>query len=95
MRTWSGYGHKTGIDLPNEKEGVAPSAPWKLRTQRQKWYAGETISLAIGQGALTVTPLQLARAIGGIAMGGVWRQPHLVDTPDWKDKPTTWPLGAG
>ena len=87
-----GYGHKTGIDLPGEKEGVAPSEPWKLRTQRQKWYAGETISLSIGQGALTVTPIQLARAIGGIAMSGVWRQPHLVKSPDWKDKPVEWAL---
>ena len=73
-----GYGHQTGIDLPHEKEGVVPSTEWKLRNYRQKWYAGETISVAIGQGALTVTPLQLARAIGGIAMGGVWHHPHLV-----------------
>jgi len=89
-----GYGHKTGIDLPNEAEGVAPSEKWKLRTQRQKWYAGDTISLSIGQGALTVTPLQLARAIGGIAMGGKWRQPHLVVAPGWKDQPAEWSLGA-
>ena len=57
-------------------------AKWKLRNYRQKWYAGETISVAIGQGALTVTPLQLARAIGGIAMGGIWYQPHLVKEKD-------------
>ena len=87
-----GYGHKTGVDLPNEMEGTAPSEKWKLRTQRQKWYAGETISLSIGQGALTVTPIQLARAIGGIAMGGQWRQPHLVKSPEWKDKPVEWSL---
>ena len=43
-----------------------PSEKWKIRTQRQKWYAGETPSVAIGQGALTVTPIQLARAIGGV-----------------------------
>jgi penicillin-binding protein 2 len=49
-----------------------------MRLFRQKWYAGETISVSIGQGALTVTPLQLARAIGGIATGGVWQKPHLV-----------------
>ena len=87
-----GYGHKTGIDLPNEMEGTAPSEKWKLRTQRQKWYAGETISLSIGQGALTVTPIQMARAIGGIAMGGQWRQPPLVKSPEWKDKPVEWSL---
>ncbi|MGB9606172.1 MAG: penicillin-binding protein 2, partial [Bryobacteraceae bacterium] len=65
-----GFGHKTGIDLPHEAEGVVPSSQWKMRMFRQKWYAGETISVAIGQGALTVTPLQLAYAIGGLAMGG-------------------------
>jgi len=73
-----GYGRKTGIDLPNEATGTVPSTKWKMRTFRQKWYAGETISVSIGQGALTVTPLQLAVAVGGIATGGVWQQPHLV-----------------
>src|SRR5262249_28287209 len=51
---------------------------WKLRTQREKWYAGETISVAIGQGALLVTPIQLASAFSGISMGGAWYKPHLV-----------------
>jgi penicillin-binding protein 2 len=74
----AGLGAKTGIDLPYEASGVVPSTRWKMRTQRQKWYAGETISVSIGQGALTVTPLQLAHAIGGIAVGGVWYRPHLV-----------------
>jgi penicillin-binding protein 2 len=74
----AGFGHKTGIDLPHEAEGVMPSTRWKARLFRQKWYAGETISVAIGQGAVTVTPLQLAAAIGGIAVGGVWNPPHLV-----------------
>ncbi len=74
----AGLGHKTGIDLPNEAEGLMPSSKWKLRTQREKWYAGETISVAIGQGAVTVTPIQLAEAIGGIVSGGVWHKPHLV-----------------
>ena len=74
----AGIGKKTGIDLPGEAEGLMPSSKWKLRTQRQKWYAGETISVAIGQGAVTVTPLQLASAIGGIVSGGVWYKPHLV-----------------
>ena len=74
----AGFGTKTGIDLPGEAEGLMPSSKWKLRTQREKWYAGETISVAIGQGAVTVTPLQLASAMGGLAMGGVWYRPHLV-----------------
>ncbi len=73
-----GLGKRTGIDLPGEVEGVVPSTKWKLRNFREKWYAGETISVAIGQGALTVTPIQLASAIGGLAMGGVFYKPHLV-----------------
>ncbi len=85
-----GFGHPTGIDLPNEKEGVMPSAQWKLRNYRQKWYAGETPSVAIGQGALTVTPLQLARALGGLAMGGVWHRPRLVASE--ADKVVQWKL---
>jgi len=74
----AGYGRPTGVDLPNEASGVVPSSEWKIRNFRQKWYAGETISVSIGQGALTVTPIQLARAIGGIAMGGIWYKPHLL-----------------
>jgi penicillin-binding protein 2 len=87
----AGYGHLTGIDLPHEKAGVVPSTEWKLRNFRQKWYAGETISVGIGQGALTVTPLQMARAIGGLAIGGVWHHPHLVKTAA-EDKPDVWHL---
>jgi penicillin-binding protein 2 len=74
----AGLGSKTGIDLPHEAPGLVPSPTWKMRNYRQKWFAGETISVAIGQGALTLTPLQLASAIGGIAAGGVWHRPHLV-----------------
>ncbi|MBL8290253.1 MAG: penicillin-binding protein 2 [Bryobacterales bacterium] len=77
----AGLGKKTGIDIPHEAEGTVPSTRWKIRTFRQRWFAGETISVAIGQGALTVTPLQLAHAIGGLAMGGVWHKPHLVRDP--------------
>ena len=73
-----GFGHRTGIDLPHEAEGIMPSTRWKARLFRQKWYAGETISVSIGQGATTVTPLQLASAIGGIAVGGVWHTPHMI-----------------
>jgi len=88
----AGLGHPTGIDLPHEALGVVPSEKWKLRNFRQKWYAGETPSVAIGQGALTVTPIQLARAIGGLAMGGVWQHPHLLKTPDKPLKPDVWAL---
>jgi penicillin-binding protein 2 len=74
----AGLGLKTGIDLPGEAEGVVPSTKWKLRTQRDKWYPGETISVSIGQGALEVSPMQLAFAIGGMVNGGKWFTPHLV-----------------
>ncbi len=73
-----GLGQRTGIDLPNEAAGVIPSEEWKIKNFRQKWYAGETISVGIGQGAVTVTPVQLARAIGAVGMGGVLRRPHLA-----------------
>ncbi len=78
-----GLGHKTGIDLPSEEPGLMPSAEWAERVYHRKWYAGETISVAIGQGAVIATPLQLARMISGIAMGGVFKQPHLLkDAPN-------------
>src|SRR5438128_5529015 len=78
-----GLGRKTGIDLPEELPGLMPSAEWVERVYHRKWYAGETISVSTGQGAVITTPLQLARMIGGIAMGGVFKQPHLLkDAPN-------------
>ena len=74
----NGLGKKTGIDLPDEKAGLMPNPKWKIRAFRQKWMGGETINVGIGQGAVSVTPLQLASAIGGLAQGGVWYKPHLV-----------------
>jgi penicillin-binding protein 2 len=82
-----GFGKKTGIDLPGEAEGIMPSPKWKLRTQHEKWFAGDTISLAIGQSYLVVTPIQLAVAIGGLAMGGEWHKPHLVRSAAGTDQP--------
>jgi penicillin-binding protein 2 len=73
-----GIGHKTGIDLPSEEPGLMPSQEWVERTFHRKWYAGEVISVATGQGAVTTTPLQLARLIGGIASGGIFKQPHML-----------------
>lgn len=73
-----GIGEKTGIDLPDEATGVMPSTEWKLRTFHEKWYAGETVSVGIGQGAVAVTPIQLLRAIAGIASGGALKRPHVV-----------------
>ena len=74
-----GLGEKTGIDLPNEVSGVMPSEKWKWQTQRQKWFAGETISVGIGQGAIAITPVQLLRAISAISMGGRMVVPHVVN----------------
>ncbi len=88
----AGLGEKTGVDLPNEASGTVPSPEWKLRNFRQKWFAGETISVSIGQGALTVTPLQLARAIGGLAIGGTWHVPHLLLSASKAEKPHEWAL---
>jgi penicillin-binding protein 2 len=76
--TTFGLGQKTGIDLPQEVSGIMPSEEWKAKLYKQKWFAGETISVSIGQGAVAATPIQLARALGGIAMGGVLRTPHVV-----------------
>jgi penicillin-binding protein 2 len=73
-----GLGEKTGIDLPNEAVGIVPSPEWKMRNYHQKWFAGETISVGIGQGALAVTPIQMVRAIAGLASGGVLKRPHVV-----------------
>jgi penicillin-binding protein 2 len=76
-----GIGQKTGIDLPGEVSGVMPSEEWKMKTFHEKWYAGEAISVGIGQGAVAISPVQLVRAIAGIASGGVLKRPHVVE-PD-------------
>ncbi len=73
-----GLGRRTGIDLPAEKFGVVPSREWKERMLGERWYPGETISVAIGQGFVTVTPLQMAMLIGTIANNGVQYQPRVV-----------------
>jgi len=73
-----GLGHRTGIDLPSEETGLVPSEEWAERVYHRKWYAGETISVSVGQGAVTTTPLQLARMIAGVASGGILVQPHFL-----------------
>lgn len=73
-----GLGALTGIDLPHEAPGLIPDGAWKMRQQKQPWYPGETVSVAIGQGAVTTTPLQLARLAAAIANGGKLVRPHLV-----------------
>ena len=76
--TMLGLGQKTGVDLPQEVTGVFPSEEWKIKNFKQKWYAGETISVGIGQGAVATTPIQLARAFGAITTDGSLRRPHLA-----------------
>lgn len=73
-----GFGQKTGIDLPHERTGIVPSAEWKKKRFDQNWYPGDTVNIGIGQGYLTVTPLQLAHAVGTIAMHGVKMRPHVL-----------------
>ena len=77
--TLLGLGQKTGIDLPQEVSGVMPSEEWKIRNFKQKWYAGETISVGIGQGAVVTTPVQLMRALGAISTGGKLVVPHVAN----------------
>ncbi|HTV57916.1 MAG TPA: penicillin-binding protein 2 [Verrucomicrobiae bacterium] len=89
--TGLGLGRKTGIDLPGEEPGLMPSEDWVERVFHHKWYAGETISVAIGQGAITVTPIQLARMAAAVASGGNLVQPHLLKN-DPSVKLTRFPL---
>ena len=73
-----GLGVRTGIDLPNEVQGIMPSTAWKKARTGEKWYAGETISVAIGQGQVSVTPLSLAVMMATVANGGTRYVPHTV-----------------
>jgi len=77
-----GFGQKTGVDIDGESEGVLPSQEWKRKRfhkpEQQKWYAGETISIGIGQGYNAYTPIQLAQAVATLANNGVMYRPHLV-----------------
>jgi len=78
-----GFGSRTGIDMAGEAEGVLPSQEWKKKRfrkpEQQKWYAGETISIGIGQGYNSYTPLQLATATATVANNGVMFRPHIVN----------------
>ena len=86
-----GLADKTGIDLPNEVQSIMPSTEWKRRVHKDKWYAGETISVAIGQGYVSVTPLSLAVMMMTIANGGTRHTPHVLKAVDeghgWKPVP--------
>jgi penicillin-binding protein 2 len=81
MNKWAtalGLAGRTGIDLPNEAESIVPSTAWKKARTGEKWYAGETISVAIGQGQVSVTPMALAAFYAAIANGGIHYPPHLL-----------------
>ncbi len=73
-----GFGRASGLDIPSERSGLLPSRAWKQKTFRQVWFPGETINTGIGQGYLTVTPLQLAQATARLAMRGGGFKPHLL-----------------
>jgi penicillin-binding protein 2 len=93
--TLLGLGERTGIDLPNELAGLVPSPEWKRERFHEKWYAGETISVSIGQGAVSLTPISMAVYISALANGGTRLTPHLLKAVDdgtgWKDVPPPAP----
>jgi penicillin-binding protein 2 len=84
-----GLGRRTGIDLAGEKEGLVPSREWKKRTSGEAWFGGETISIAIGQGQLQVTPIQVAALTAWIARKGMPAPaPHLLRSGQKGDAPS-------
>ncbi len=80
--TLLGLGVKSGIDLPSEVQGLVPSTQWKKEKMHEKWYAGETISVAIGQGQVSVTPISMAVYMSTLANGGTRVTPHLIKATD-------------
>ena len=96
MHQWGeklGLAGRSGIDLPNEIESIVPSTEWKRQRTGEKWYAGETISVAIGQGQLSVTPMSMAVMMATVANGGTRVVPRLVTAIDdgtgggWREVP--------
>jgi len=73
-----GLGAQTGIDLAHEKKGLIPTKSWKEQALKEPWYPGETLSVSIGQGYVSATPLQLVSMIGALANDGFWYTPHLL-----------------
>ncbi|HVO38867.1 MAG TPA: penicillin-binding protein 2 [Spirochaetia bacterium] len=73
-----GLGSPTGIDLPEERTGLLPTPEWKEKVRHQKWLGGDTLNLSIGQGFVTVSPLQLADVVAMVANSGVVYRPHLL-----------------
>lgn len=73
-----GLGRRTGIDLSSESPGLIPDTAWKQRTKREAWYPGDSANMAIGQGWVNTTPVQIARMIATVGNGGTVVRPHLV-----------------
>jgi penicillin-binding protein 2 len=92
-----GMGVMSGIDLPNEAQGLVPSTEWKREKMHEKWYAGETISVGIGQGAVSVTPVSMAVYMATLGNGGTRVTPHLLKSIDdgsgWKPVAPPAPQG--
>src|SRR5262245_8738252 len=92
-----GMGVLSGIDLPNEAQGLVPSTEWKREKMHEKWYLGETISVGIGQGAVSVTPISMAVYMATLGNGGTRVTPHLLKAIDdgsgWKPVPPPAPQG--
>jgi penicillin-binding protein 2 len=93
------FGVPTGVDIEGELSGLNPSQEWKQRRFKQKWYAGDTVSIGIGQGYLLATPLQLAAATATLANNGVPVRPHLLkavqDSKTLETREITHPMGTG
>lgn len=88
-----GLGEKTGIALDDERSGTIPDTEWKRKRFRQPWFPGETVSVAIGQGYVTVTPLQLANMMAAVANGGKLYRPYLVSKVESLDGATVREYG--
>jgi len=88
-----GLGEKTGVVLDDEKGGTIPDTEWKRKRFRQPWFPGETVSVAIGQGYVTVTPLQLANMMAAVANGGKLYRPYLVNKVESVDGATVREYG--
>ncbi len=73
-----GFHARTGIDIPNENQGVIPNKDWKLRRFGSRWQGGDTINMSIGQGYTQVTPLQIARYVSALINGGMLYKPQLL-----------------
>lgn len=93
-----GLGERTGIDLPSEAAGLIPSSEWKQRTQGEPWYPGDNLNIAIGQGWVNTTAVQIARMVAAIGNGGTLVRPHLVrevgdPAAERAERVTTPPVG--